>query len=375
MKRIYAFILAILFCALTACAAAQTSDGPTGGATTVLSADTQTGATSGTPETAVTDDTETPAETPTATVTDEPTGIEEDPIYAETLLTFKSGERTFDVSYGLYRYFYCSYRDHQLSIDPDHYSSQNVETDLLLDADAYAAENCRRLAAYFLLAGDLGVTPEGFDEEFASYLSTLELYAAFSGVTVSEYLGGYLPISALRVLYEANYYIIPAVNEALQDEERGLIDFSDDAVSALAKEYRTVKHILVGYDDGLSDEEALALANELIEKYKNGEDFDQLIENYSNDYHAGTENIYTFTHGEMVPDFEQTAFELEENELSQPVRSTYGYHIILRLPLAGDFAENYYPEAAVTKYVSDYAAGLEVHNSDTYNALTDVKLG
>ena len=77
----------------------------------------------------------------------------------------------------------------------------------------------------------------------------------------------------------------------------------------------------------------------------------------------------------MVAEFEETAFKLEENELSGPVRSAYGYHIILRLPLAEDFAENYYLSAAVNKYLTDFADALEVEKTDLYNGLTDAKIG
>ncbi len=65
--------------------------------------------------------------------------------------------------------------------------------------------------------------------------------------------------------------------------------------------------------------------------------FDQLMNEYSED--AGLSNYpdgYIFVPGVMVPAFEQTTMSLEEYGLSEPVDSSYGYHIILRLPVDPD---------------------------------------
>ncbi len=89
--------------------------------------------------------------------------------------------------------------------------------------------------------------------------------------------------------------------------------------------YITAKHILV------EDE---ALAKELISRIEKGESFDTLMKEHNIDPGA-TEEGYTFTKGEMVEPFEKAAFDLKENELTKaPVKTDYGYHIIMRLPLS-----------------------------------------
>src|SRR5690625_5969265 len=80
-------------------------------------------------------------------------------------------------------------------------------------------------------------------------------------------------------------------------------------------------HILV------EDEE---LANEIKGKLDKGEDFADLAKEYSTDSSAeqGGE-LGFFTVGSMVPPFEDAAYNLEIDEISEPIKSDFGYHIIL----------------------------------------------
>ncbi len=99
--------------------------------------------------------------------------------------------------------------------------------------------------------------------------------------------------------------------------------------------YICAKHILM-------DDEAQA--EELLEKVKNGEDFDALINEYGMD--PGMENYpegYIFTKGEMVEEFEVAAFALKDGEVSGIVKSPYGYHIIKKeaLPEMPDYIKEY----------------------------------
>lgn len=61
--------------------------------------------------------------------------------------------------------------------------------------------------------------------------------------------------------------------------------------------------------------------------------FAELKEEYCEDTGKTTyPDGYTFTEGKMVPEFENAVKALEAYEVSEPVQSDYGYHIILRLP-------------------------------------------
>lgn len=131
----------------------------------------------------------------------------------------------------------------------------------------------------------------------------------------------------------------------------------------------TAKHILIPLSDvetgeKLSEKEAAEakkLAEDIAAKVKKGEDFDKLMNTYSKD--PGLEaypNGYTFTKGEMVEEFEKSAFSLKENEASDVVETSYGYHIIKRLPLEqlGDNAKSNIENMIKTEKYKEYVSNL-----------------
>ncbi|MDP9112225.1 MAG: peptidylprolyl isomerase [Acidobacteriota bacterium] len=102
----------------------------------------------------------------------------------------------------------------------------------------------------------------------------------------------------------------------------------------------TARHILirttgsaVPLKDGekdLSDDEALAKAKDVRAKLVAGGDFAELAKTESDDAGSGANGgtLGDFTRGRMVPQFEEAAFALKVNEISEPVKTQFGYHII-----------------------------------------------
>lgn len=92
--------------------------------------------------------------------------------------------------------------------------------------------------------------------------------------------------------------------------------------TALGYEYRKVRaeHILV-------QTEAQAIILET--KIKNGESFEVLAKEYSmcSSAQNGGDLGY-FGRGQMVPQFENTAFNMAIGEISEPVKTQFGWHII-----------------------------------------------
>ena len=91
----------------------------------------------------------------------------------------------------------------------------------------------------------------------------------------------------------------------------------------------------------------LKQAQELVAKIKGGASFEEVAKEYSEDP-GSKENggdLGFFGRGQMVPEFEKAAFELPANQISDPVKTQFGYHIIQSLGKQPAFQ----PEFALVK--------------------------
>ena len=98
--------------------------------------------------------------------------------------------------------------------------------------------------------------------------------------------------------------------------------YYDDQVKHLKPEDEVqARHILVETEDK---------AKEIAEKLKGGADFAQLAKENSKDPGSKDEGgmLGFFGKGQMVPQFEEAAFKLKAGEISGPVKSNFGWHII-----------------------------------------------
>ncbi len=82
----------------------------------------------------------------------------------------------------------------------------------------------------------------------------------------------------------------------------------------------SAKHVLVDDEDK---------AKEIKEEIDNGMDFSDAAAKYSSCPSSKKGGrLGEFSRGQMVPEFEDVAFSMEEGEISDPVKSQFGYHII-----------------------------------------------
>jgi parvulin-like peptidyl-prolyl isomerase len=79
-----------------------------------------------------------------------------------------------------------------------------------------------------------------------------------------------------------------------------------------------------------AEEEAKAKAQKVYEEIKAGKDFAEAAKEYSDDRSNKDKggDLGAFARGMMVPEFEQAAFALKPGEISEPVKTPYGWHII-----------------------------------------------
>ncbi len=112
-------------------------------------------------------------------------------------------------------------------------------------------------------------------------------------------------------------------------------------------------------------------AEEVLKRARAGEDFAKLAKEFSED--PGSKDKggeYTFPRGQMVPEFEKTAFALKTNEVSDIVTTQFGYHIIKlseKIPAKKtEFAKvssdirDHLKKQALQKEMPDYIAKLKI---------------
>lgn len=91
-----------------------------------------------------------------------------------------------------------------------------------------------------------------------------------------------------------------------------------------------VRHILIRPSEILTPEEAREKLAELKARIEAGEDFAELAREHSEDIGSAAEggDLGWTMPGQMVPEFEAAMQETEVGELSEPVRSQFGWHLL-----------------------------------------------
>ncbi|WP_461610612.1 peptidylprolyl isomerase [Cytobacillus kochii] len=162
------------------------------------------------------------------------------------------------------------------------------------------------------------VTEEEVAEEMDAYMEQYGGEEAFKEV-LDENGVSYDSIEHNIEIYLGSKKLITPGIEITDDEMETY--FEENKESFFQAEEIEASHILVEDED---------TAKEVKQKLDDGDDFSELAASYSTDdsnKDNGGELGY-FGEGEMVEAFEEVAFAMEVDEVSDPVKTDYGYHII-----------------------------------------------
>ncbi len=141
--------------------------------------------------------------------------------------------------------------------------------------------------------------------------------AVKEGVAETDDYKKRLALYQAKALRDAYFFekIKPAVTE---EEVKAAYD--KEAARVQQTERVRARHILVGTEKE---------AKEILARIEKGEKFEDLAKQYSldgsKDYGG---DLGYFSVGEMVPEFSKAAFALKKGEVSQPVKTDFGWHII-----------------------------------------------
>lgn len=215
----------------------------------------------------------------------------------------------------------------------------------------------------------------GVSVSFQSYLDTLNAIIFRTDYTLAAQSGSRLDWNAKYqgiddlAAYFKDQAAAQVVRDALVTAQAKALGCSvdelparltPDPTSELDHIYRA-KHILV--DDEAT---AQALLAELMAQPTQAH-FDQLMKDYNTDPGmASNPDGYLFTDGDMVPEFENAVKALKVGACSaQPVKSSFGYHLILRLDPTGlDGWQARYQALKYEDYVDGWVASATVTRND-----------
>lgn len=182
-------------------------------------------------------------------------------------------------------------------------------------------------------AEEMDITEERLDEELADFkeqvgvqedeelLTLMESQLGVQIESIDDFKEDYLkPQVVVYDLAEAD------VDVSEEDKEAYFEENQEDLESANAR------HILV------EDEET---AEEAVTRLDDGESFEDVAADMSTDPGSAEQggDLGFFNRGQMVPEFDEAVFSMEEGEVSEPIESEFGFHIIELIEVRDTYEE------------------------------------
>ncbi len=246
----------------------------------------------------------------------------------------------------------------------------------LLQIPAFQDEKGFSRPLYEQRVSALGFSQQGFEQQLRADMAKSQLR---NGVAASEFVTREeaQKIAALRKQKrDIGYAVIPAAEvekqvtvsdaqssayyeqhkEDYRTAEKASVEYLEISAAALAgkvtindeklhqyydanpaaftlTEERSANHILVQLAqdaDPAASSAAEAKIKDALRRAREGEDFEKLAKELSDDVGSKAEGGATgfFARGAMAPEFEEAAFQLKVGDISEPVRTKFGWHIV-----------------------------------------------
>jgi parvulin-like peptidyl-prolyl isomerase len=200
-------------------------------------------------------------------------------------------------------------------LDIERYIAENMPTDpgekaAVLNRPGIYKEMAEMLYTIRLLAAEAESQPD-FDRQQAEWMARI----MYQRRIIKAFRENYVRERLKDVEWE------PIARETYQVQKKKYM--TDELVKA--------SHLLIKVDENRSEETAQALAIELRARALNGEDFGELARKYSDDPSAvrNSGSLGFFKRGQLAKPFEEVVFAMQEpGSLSEPVKTSFGYHVI-----------------------------------------------
>ncbi len=270
----------------------------------------------------------------------------------------------YNVYYDFYRYLFKNTVRYFDQGDQSYWQKDGNNVEKVKD---YVLDSLKQTYAMFALADKYEVSLS--EADILEIETTIKQEKTNAGFSDEEFENALKEEYLTKELYE---YLLKVqfleyrVYSYITTDSSGILKIDD---KTLEKEIETnfarASHILFTYANEEQKQKQKELAEQVLEKLKNGEDFETLKEKYSDDNKLkGNTDGYYFTHGEFDNMFEYTAFELKEGEISEVVTSNLGFHIVKRLPIEKKYVDKNFEQLRKQCMTAKYYEMIKETNSN-----------
>ncbi len=216
----------------------------------------------------------------------------------ETIATMKSGKVTENSLYKEMKKYY-----------PISYVLENVDEQIL--SKKYKLTNEQE--------NEIKYQVDQILSQYSNYGYTEKQFLEENGFESKEDFINYMKLDYRRNLCCIDYY------KTLIDAEEIKNYYDNNDIYGKI----STKHILIQISDDVTDAEALKTANEIIAKLDSGENFDDVVKEYSSTTVTEEVDFDSFSESSLEENYVEASKSLEkESYTKEPVKTSYGYHVI-----------------------------------------------